>query len=400
MRFVRLTLTSTLLLGALALPVATASARTMRQIAQGDRSSRAALAGERQRVRGELERANADINALKQLGRSLRRDYRLRGRLADAEALARRLMELDARLGVSAPTAPRSTGAEPRVSAADGPAEREAKADILADQAQRLASRGDALLGRVRDLRARQTLRLRVGQMERDPFSPLEGSKRRAMTGSLAVGAVGIGTTEAPSSTPTAPTAAHPSSGGQLGIPAVLQPVIVTSIGTTSGSALLSPVAPPTPTSSSDASALSVQLRDLVDPATLAEIQHLERRTARRRTSRCSRAPGPRSRRALIASTSRPRPCGGTHTNLRALVGDARPNELGVSADRSPVPRSRRSRCANSSLRSFADSFDGFRACCKAHIVASAPVASASTIVPARSLVSCVRRRRRVASSR
>ena len=287
MLLVRLTLTSTLLLGALALPVATASAQATRRIAEGDMSRRGALAAERQWVQAELEGANADISALKRSRRSLRRDYRLHERLADAEALARRLMELDARLGVGSPTPPRSTGAEPRVSAADGPVELEAKADILADQAQRLASQGDALLERVRDLRARQTLRRRVGQMERDPFSPLEGSKRRALTGSLGVG---IGGTTASSAEPTPTPASKPvsgsmgqtvgegpsSSGGPLGTPPVLQPTTVTSIGITSGSALSSPVAPPTPTSSSDASALSVQLRDLLDPTTLAEIQHLE----------------------------------------------------------------------------------------------------------------------------
>src|SRR5882724_11763473 len=182
----RLVLASAVALGALSAVPAAARAQPPRRIAQGDTASRAALVAERQRVRKELERANAEIGALKRSGRGLREDYRLRERLADAEALARRLTELDARLGAGAAPASRGPGAEPRVSPSDGPAELEAKADILADQAQRLAARGDALLGRARDLRARQTLRRRVGQMERDPFSPLEGSKRRAMTGTLA----------------------------------------------------------------------------------------------------------------------------------------------------------------------------------------------------------------------
>ncbi len=197
MFFSRLTFASMLLLATLVGPVALG--QTSPRAPQGDVSSRASLVAERQRVRGELERANAEIDALKRSGRGLREDYRLRERLADAEALARRLTELDARLGGAPATTASGPGAVPRVSASDGPAELDAKADILADQAQRLAARGDQLLGRAHDLRARQTLRRRVGQMERDPFSPLEGSKRRAMTGSVALsaGAPGVKSTPA-----------------------------------------------------------------------------------------------------------------------------------------------------------------------------------------------------------
>ena len=42
------------------------------------------------------------------------------------------------------------------------------------------------------------------------------------------------------------------------------------------GTAVSSPTTAPAPTSVSDATALSVQLRDLLDPTTLAEIQRLE----------------------------------------------------------------------------------------------------------------------------
>jgi hypothetical protein len=283
--------------------------------------SRASLVAERQRLRGELERVNAEIDALKH-SRGMRDDYRLRERLADAEALARRLTELDARLGTNrgAATALPAPADEPRVSSADGPAELDAKADILADQARRLAARGDSLLARAHDLRDRQTLRRRVGQMEHDPFSPLEGSKRRAMAGSVTgafgiasapgvvkstpavggspVGGTGAGavgntnpgtvTTSEPSSppAPSAPTLSgaatpaggHPetaTSGAALGTPGATS----TASGTTpSGIAVSSPTTAPTPTSgaASDNAALSVQLRDLVDATTLAEIQHLE----------------------------------------------------------------------------------------------------------------------------
>src|SRR5882724_7853240 len=295
----RLVLASAVALAALSAVPAGARAQPPRQVAQGDTASRAALVAERQRVRRELERANAEIGALKRSGRGLREDYRLRERLADAEALARRLTELDARLGTGAAPTVRGPGAEPRVSPSDGPAELEAKADILADQAQRLAARGDALLGRARDLRARQTLRRRVGQMERDPFSPLEGSKRRAMTGSVASGLTsgpsapsrmsgpppvsvadkGVGGTANtgaanPLGPETAVAGAPGPSQGAPGLGAAATPPV-------GGAAVSSPsslTSAPTPTTgaASDGTALSVQLHELLDPTTLAEIQHLE----------------------------------------------------------------------------------------------------------------------------
>ncbi len=274
-------------------------------------ASRASLVAERQRLRGELERVNAEIDALKR-SRGMRDDYRLRDRLADAEALARRLTELDARLGTTrgATTALPAPTDEPRVSSADGPAELDAKADILADQARRLAARGDSLLARAHDLRDRQTLRRRVGQMEHDPFSPLEGSKRRAMAGSSfgIASAPGVkstpavgggspgGTTSVGNTSPGTVTMTEPQSpsapalggaatpaGGHTetttGNAALGTPGATSTSGTTpSGVAVASPTAAPTPTSgaASDNAALSVQLRDLVDATTLAEIQHLE----------------------------------------------------------------------------------------------------------------------------
>jgi hypothetical protein len=307
--FLRLTFTSTLMLGMLLASSGTARAQASHRVAQGETASRTALVAERQHVRGELEKANAEIDALKRSGRGLRDDYRLRERLADAESLARRLTELDARLGGGASTKTSEPAAEPRVSPADGPAELDAKADILADQAQRLATRGDALLGRARDLRARQTLRRRMGQMERDPFSPLEGSKRRAMTGSLAVGGAApvaggakqpvitptggssndsVGGSTTPATTTVNPAPAGPQLGAGTGstsppvggaaLPTAQVPGAASTpvVASAPGSAVSSPSSAPAPTSSTDATALSVQLRDLLDPTTLAEIQHLE----------------------------------------------------------------------------------------------------------------------------
>src|ERR1700722_3127174 len=60
----------------------------------------AALTAERARLRDELDRVGAEIDALKRANRGVGDDYRLRARLADAEALARRLIEIEARLGL------------------------------------------------------------------------------------------------------------------------------------------------------------------------------------------------------------------------------------------------------------------------------------------------------------
>ena len=59
------------------------------------------LAKERAALARQLEQVNAEIDKLKRAG-GVRDDYRLRARLADAEALARRLIELDAKLGIRA----------------------------------------------------------------------------------------------------------------------------------------------------------------------------------------------------------------------------------------------------------------------------------------------------------
>src|SRR5262245_22449758 len=50
-----------------------------------------ALAAECARLREQLERTNAEISALKRGDRGVRDDYRLRKKMADAEALARQL---------------------------------------------------------------------------------------------------------------------------------------------------------------------------------------------------------------------------------------------------------------------------------------------------------------------
>jgi hypothetical protein len=264
-----------------------ARAQTGGAAVTADPGARAALFAERQRVRVDLEQANAEIDALKRSTRGVRDDYRLRARMADAEALARRLTALDARLGAGALPTPAWSNASPQllVLPTDGPAELEAKADILADQARRLSERGDALLSRARDLRARQNLRRRVGQMERDPFSPLEGSKRRAMASGTTTALGREGNGPPPPSGSSAGTGSGPGQTFTSDTKAPTAPAIDSTSGAptappaTVGTATPGPrtVSAPIPTSSSTGGlALSAQLRDLLDPTTLAEVQRLE----------------------------------------------------------------------------------------------------------------------------
>ncbi len=217
------------------------------------------LSAERERLRGELERVGAEIDALKKAGRGVGDDYRLRARLADAEALARRLIEIEARLGLRAPA--RKAAALPVAEPTDGPAELDAKADILADQSRRVRGEADALGRRVAELKGRQELRRRAADLDRDPFGPLEGSKRRV---------AGIASPSAGTRTPTAgngasggssPTFTPPSTGPQTVSVSPNVPVSPLPVSGGTGAAM--------PT-------LAVELRDLLDPTTVADIRRLE----------------------------------------------------------------------------------------------------------------------------
>ena len=127
----------------------------------------------------------------------MRDDYRLRARLADAESLARRLIDIEARLGIRVDGAAK-VGPPPTAAPTDGPADLDAKADILADQSRRIRAQADALGRRAADAKSRQELRRRAADLDRDPFAPMEGSKRRIA--SSAGGAV------TPAGAPLAPT--------------------------------------------------------------------------------------------------------------------------------------------------------------------------------------------------
>jgi hypothetical protein len=215
------------------------------------------LRSERAQLRVQLDKVNAEIDTLKRAGRGVRDDYRLRARLADAESLARRLIDIEARLGIRVDGAAK-VGPPPIASATDGPADLDAKADILADQSRRIRAQADALGRRAADAKTRQELRRRAADLDRDPFAPMEGSKRRI--------ASSAGGSVVPVNAPT------PNVGGQS--PAVAGPTSnkndsLAPIGPTP------PTAPTQPTNATGAP-LSEQLRDVLDRATLTDIRRLE----------------------------------------------------------------------------------------------------------------------------
>lgn len=136
-----------------------------------------------EKLRAELGRLNAEVAALKRGPRSMRNDYRLRERMADAEALARKLTEAEAQLRARrTPVGPAPGGAPivapPAASPQDGSVELEAKADLLVDQARKLDGEADALAKAATELRSRKLMRRKAGSWERDPFAGLETSRR------------------------------------------------------------------------------------------------------------------------------------------------------------------------------------------------------------------------------
>jgi hypothetical protein len=224
-----------------------------------------ALVAERQRLRVELSRVQTEIDQLKKGDRGLRADYQLRARQADAEAIARRLTDLDEQIRVQSPgAAPRPfapIGDEPVASPTDGPQELDAKADILSDQAHRVQTQALALKTRIDQVRGRRELRRRAHQLDSDPFAPLEGSKRRLLTG---------GSTPARPGDTQNGAASSDSAGGPR---ATASPP---GVPTTSFSATGTP-SPPTsqPVSGGDitgskAATAAVQVHEQLDPATLS----------------------------------------------------------------------------------------------------------------------------------
>ena len=244
-----------------------------------------------QRLRAELARVNAEVAALKRGSRTLPNDYRLRERMADAEALAQRLTAAEANLRALAGQAVPAPGgapvvASPQASPQDGRVELEAKADLLVDQARKLDSEADMLAKAAEQLRSRKALRRKAGSWERDPFASLETSKR-----SLAAAAVrpasatgdsaGRGTTlSGGSSSGTTPSTTAETAG--TAPPSSATPVLAPTAGSDSAAK-----GPAGGTASADGAAAtkaplvsagladrqSVEQRLFLDPATAAELR-------------------------------------------------------------------------------------------------------------------------------
>jgi hypothetical protein len=147
------------------------------------------------RLQEELARVNGEIAQLKRSDRSVRDDYRLRDRMADAEALAQKLGRAESRLRALGRPSKHEPQALPLVpppqeSPQDGSVELEAKADLFADQASKLQKQANIFAHTAEQLRARESLRRRAGAWDRDPFAGLESSKRN-LAASAAKGATG-----------------------------------------------------------------------------------------------------------------------------------------------------------------------------------------------------------------
>jgi hypothetical protein len=294
--------------------------------AQGaGRASTPRLASEYQRLSADLDRVNAEVAALKRGGRSVRTDYLLRDKLAEAEALARKVTDAEARLrtarGPLPPETPAGAVPTPAATPQDGVVELEAKADLLSDQARRFRAEAEALSRTAEQIRSRQALRRRASAWDRDPLAGFEASKRvaviptqssRTTLGNTGESAAGPAATRGPV-TPASDVAPKSGGSGVLGIvasesgdsaragvpvavplpvpppattpggvgavpvvavgsspPLAVGPALPTSAATPSTS---HPLTAPAPLSTDSASRAAAQQRTLLDPATLAGIR-------------------------------------------------------------------------------------------------------------------------------
>lgn len=222
------------------------------------------------RLRAELDRVNAEVATLKQADRSVRDDYWLRERMADAEALAQKVTQSEARLRRlgwmgATPGAPPLV-APPQALPQDGSVELEAKAGLFADQARKLDEEANSLVKAADELRSRRSLRHRAGAWDRDPFMGLEGSKR-----SLAVSASTPKTAATSSSPAVAPpgysatttTGGASSDSGSKG---------AATLSVAPEAAVASKTSPIPQTVAQDRQ--SFEQRLYLDPTTAAELRH------------------------------------------------------------------------------------------------------------------------------
>ena len=275
--------------------------------AQGSGSaSTQTLTSEYQRLRADLDRLNAEVAALKSRGRSVRTDYLLRDKMAEAEAVARRVTAAEARLRavrgplpVAEPFA--GTVQTPAATSQDGAVELEAKADLLSDQARRFRREAEALARTAEQIRARQALRRRAGAWDRDPLAGFEASKRVAVipaqtshstvvsggdSSGASAAARGPGTSSsdvAPKSSTSSPTTASTPAEPVASVVAPPPSFAIVAGGSTPGAGPTTSAAAPSashpltasaPLSTDSASKAGVQQRTLLDPATLAGIRN------------------------------------------------------------------------------------------------------------------------------
>lgn len=270
-----------------------------------DSASTQRLASEYQRLRAELDRLNADVAALKSRGRSVRTDYLLRDKMAEAEALARKVTAAEAHLravrGPSAPETPAGAVQTPTATSQDGAVELEAKADLLSDQARRFRAEAETLARTAEQIRARQALRRRAGAWDRDPLAGFEASKRVAVIPVQTSHAVASSDTSGASAstrgpvpattdgskaggssatgalTPSTPTDSAGASAAPPGSLAIVAGGAAPGAGPTTSAAAPSASHPLTasgPLSTDSATKAAVQQRTLLDPATLAGIRN------------------------------------------------------------------------------------------------------------------------------
>jgi hypothetical protein len=243
-------------------------------------------------LRADLDRINAEIADLKHADQSMRNDYRLRERMADAESMAQKVIQAEARLralGWTGREVPSTSTfvAPPQALPQDGSVELEAKAGLFADQARKLDWEATALAKAADELRSRKALRRRAGAWDRDPFSGLETSKR-----SLAVSSPSQQAAPTPTRGNTESVGAQPTSGAGNG---ALTPPPGTAISTPVFAAPPSPATDAlskgaTPLIGSEATAAtknsplpqtagfdrqSFEQRLYLDPATAAELRHV-----------------------------------------------------------------------------------------------------------------------------
>ena len=270
-----------------------------------DSASTQRLASEYQRLRAELDRLNADVAALKSHGRSVRTDYLLRDKMAEAEALARKVTAAEAHLravrGPSAPEMPAGAVQTPTATSQDGAVELEAKADLLSDQARRFRAEAETLARTAEQIRARQALRRRAGAWDRDPLAGFEASKRvavipaqtsHAVTSSDASGASAATRGPVPATTDGSKAGGSatgalapspPADGAGAGAASSFGPAAIVAGGATPVAGPTTSAAAPSashpltasgPLSTDSATKAALQQRTLLDPATLAGIRN------------------------------------------------------------------------------------------------------------------------------